>query len=1123
MPLLSALEVSPSQSHLHTPTQALIAVPTFTIPSLPPPPASLFPVIGNSVSHPVNSKVLPLHTLYHSEFDAPPLFNPLKGDIHHVKAPDVFRFLYQNINGLRIKTFDKWMATVVRMFDLQCDLVGLNETCTNWKLHTIKQRCLRILQTIFKNSSIIVSTNPVTSDTPYLPGGTATVSLGVWNSKILQKLYDPTNMGRWTGASYSLSDTGRLHSITAYRVCPNTLSIKNSLSTFSQQSFLLKQKGIINPDPRTQFLVDLTTYINNMKLSVNDYLLLSLDCNNTSDNKDVIQDLCNDCNLVDLYMSKHQDEEQFPTHANGSVKIDFLLRTPNLLPFVTKVGYVRFHEAFDSDHRAIYCDISNSLLGPSRTVQSPLRRIVGTSSTNAEGEQYIRHINTNFQRHNIYNKLDHIQQSLDELGPYVLPQHIDTFMLSLNKMDLIITNTMIHAEKTQCKRRPITMYSKTLDQANLRAQYWNVLSKIQRQRLTTRDRLLFIQSQLTVISKAVIEANTLTPQAAFRHALAEYNSLKKHHFSLRDEHVQSTVDDLNKRNCQSQAVTVEALLAREQRRRDFAYIKHLTKHPHSSGISTLEVPFTDSPTGLKFITAPVQVEEKILHRNIGHFAQAEGTPFTLPPLQDVFQYEGVNTTVTALINDQIIPPSLQDQPPYIQDILQQLADGKNLPTFPSEISYSEFVNAFIKWNEKTTTSPSGRHLGHYKLLTRLNIYCEIDSTLNLSEKILRVYYQVAMLAARMGRSLDRWNLISTIMIEKQKGCPRLDKLRVIHLFEADYNLLLKIIWARKAVWQLHDNNRINSGQAGSRPGSRAIDVVINKEMKYLYARLTRTALGTIDNDAKSCYYRILCNLAMAISEYYGVPSSFCHMQAHNLKHSVFRLRTALGDSNKTYTNTPTTPIHGTGQGSCASPALWLMISSFLMDILQRRAHGMQMMDIMNSKPIHQWIDGFVNDTSIFTNNRSPHDSVAQLKEKLEFDGNYWAGLLAASGGHLELIKCFYYILTWSWDHNGNPSPQLIVDQDKNTSPLILTTSHGIDQELHQKDISHSHKTLGVFKSILGDDHDHYVYLLEKNNRLASVIANGQVSRQQAQLAYNTSYISSMTYSLPATTMTLFVI
>jgi hypothetical protein len=50
-----------------------------------------------------------------------------------------------------------------------------------------------------------------------------------------------------------------------------------------------------------------------------------------------------------------------------------------------------------------------------------------------------------------------------------------------------------------------------------------------------------------------------------------------------------------------------------------------------------------------------------------------------------------------------------------------------------------------------------------------------------------------MTAANLGLSLDRWGNISTCMLEKVAGVPRIDKRRVIHLFEADYNILLKIM------------------------------------------------------------------------------------------------------------------------------------------------------------------------------------------------------------------------------------------------------------------------------------------------------------------------------------------
>ena len=70
---------------------------------------------------------------------------------------------------------------------------------------------------------------------------------------------------------------------------------------------------------------------------------------------------------------------------------------------------------------------------------------------------------------------------------------------------------------------------------------------------------------------------------------------------------------------------------------------------------------------------------------------------------------------------------------------------------------------------------------------------------------------------------------------------------------------------------------LHNSQAGSRPGRRAIGLAVFKEQKYLYARLTRTALLTMDNNAKACYDRIICNLAMLISQYFGMPAKACNM------------------------------------------------------------------------------------------------------------------------------------------------------------------------------------------------------------------------------------------------------
>jgi hypothetical protein len=72
-----------------------------------------------------------------------------------------------------------------------------------------------------------------------------------------------------------------------------------------------------------------------------------------------------------------------------------------------------------------------------------------------------------------------------------------------------------------------------------------------------------------------------------------------------------------------------------------------------------------------------------------------------------------------------------------------------------------------------------------------------------------------------------------------------------------------------------------------------------------------------------------------------------------------------------------------------------------------------MQDIDGKSSIQQWIDGFVDDTSLFTSLTCHTDnhSIIQLCNQLRNDMIVWNDLLEASGGKLELSKCFYYILS----------------------------------------------------------------------------------------------------------------
>jgi hypothetical protein len=63
------------------------------------------------------------------------------------------------------------------------------------------------------------------------------------------------------------------------------------------------------------------------------------------------------------------------------------------------------------------------------------------------------------------------------------------------------------------------------------------------------------------------------------------------------------------------------------------------------------------------------------------------------------------------------------------------------------------------------------------------------------------------------------------MLEKDIGRPKLTRLGIVHLFEADFNLFLKMIWGSRLVKQAVKLDLLNAGQHGSVPGRAALNPI----------------------------------------------------------------------------------------------------------------------------------------------------------------------------------------------------------------------------------------------------------------------------------------------------------
>ncbi len=114
------------------------------------------------------------------------------------------------------------------------------------------------------------------------------------------------------------------------------------------------------------------------------------------------------------------------------------------------------------------------------------------------------------------------------------------------------------------------------------------------------------------------------------------------------------------------------------------------------------------------------------------------------------------------------------------------------------------------------------------------------------------------LCIKYGMALERWKVIHNTMLEKKVGNDRLDKLRVIHIFEADFNLIMGIMWGRRMIQNALDNDQVSPYQWGFCPGKQTGEPLLLKVLSFEIAAYTRTSsLVAIDKDCTSCFNRIV--------------------------------------------------------------------------------------------------------------------------------------------------------------------------------------------------------------------------------------------------------------------------
>ena len=357
----------------------------------------------------------------------------------------------------------------------------------------------------------------------------------------------------------------------------------------------------------------------------------------------------------------------------------------------------------------------------------------------------------------------------------------------------------------------------------------------------------------------------------------------------------------------------------------FKKIKAVMKPNEQISISTVE--YTSDTGGIIECLSREEIENACIQEGQRRFTQAQNTPFLQGSLLQAFGYNANPNAVTEVLNGMFIPEN--DVPPFTQQFITELARPnqiKELPPITGTVTTKEHCAGWRKMRAKTGSSPYGPLFCDYIAGTYDPDVAEVDASLS-------------SIPHTTGFSPEQWQEAADVMIPKKKSSRHVQKLRIIVLFDAMFNMVNKRI-ARDMIRRAQRCQLLPLEAYGGVPGRRASTCSLNKILALDIIRIERRPATVCSNDAKSCYDRIIHTVASLCMQRLGVTQEACFTMFGTLQELRHHVRTAFGEKASGY-GALGIPLHGVGQGNGAGPAIWLAITIPLISMLRKAGFGLQ--------------------------------------------------------------------------------------------------------------------------------------------------------------------------------------
>ena len=1038
----------------------------------------------------------------------------------NIEEKTTFRMFHINLNGVTShNNYLEWEMTIAFLMDMQVDVFGLTEINLDLNNGMIKDKFIQSGKH-FDNYLRMATSSSLQKigESPFKMGGTVTGTNGCWSGRVTNQGSD--KLGRWSYQKLEAKNGRHVIFITVY--VPRKPSTEGGGTTIYKQMELdlLQERGVLK-DPRNELLSDLHTFIKKENDEGNTIFLLGDMNDNMGLENSQMRKFLESVEMTMAYTRRHGEDSKLPpTHDRGNTCIDIIGCSEHVKDTaIVRAGYAPFYFNFFTDHRGMYIDLDiESVFYCTRPdTNKPIYKRFTTMHV-PKCSRYLHKLEELMEESKIFKQVDKLEKELLEVKKSTNTMRRDKLIRRTKVLFKKVTEFMICAERNA---GPKPYKDGFPDSPTLRKVAFKVIR---------------IKKYLRLVSTGTIEAEkdeTKRVTDELKTAQLELRNAQKSANLLRQEHLEKLAD---KRCHQWKVSSAKALhIINESEKSKLLHGKHrrLLKKTNAGTLRSLLVP--KPMTGLinnekdprlySSITDSNKMFNILLQRNFRHLLQSKDSMFTNGPMLDLCGWygkeEGMETILRGMLDVETIK---EDYPQFGQEGVEFLRalrykNGSKSEPFTWKFGTNEYLEVFNKTKEGTACGPSGLHMSHWRAA------CE-------REKIARVHAFFMWAAFEMGFTYERWENSWHCMIKKLKQ-PLLPKLRIVQLFEGDFNAGLKFLIGRKMMQHMNSGELHDPETFGSRTGKTAPEALINLQLLFDHNRIWNLPTAILFNDAIGCYDRIvptLCEMAMRAR---GCPKGIakCHtLTQKGMKHRI-RIATGVSEglirfSEKEATVKEDNKIKiiqgrtgGIGQGGGAGPLSWIAVIDIMLEAYRKICPGATARDPMMLYTLCYWLISYVDDNTIvvgFEDKTTRLEILTTLQNNLKS----WRNLLRLTGGDIDVEKSKWCAMRWIYCTNWG-IPKIDSAQNfKGRVGLVNTTQGNAEtQYLGRLEPNEAERVLGVRLPLDGNMKPEFDFRCRQIRDLSKKVMDAPINNIDAWIIYESRYKAIIRYPMPVTQFT----